>query len=137
LLPFENYKSSANYSATFFCGTRCVLMLTKYGSGYILGDFLHILIRTPRRRRRGAAKFKAGLVLGAINVILACSLACILLSVEAASDDFWLASQNFSTHYDKTGKKRCLLLLSAGILAKNLCFVSRRVYIGSENLIKN
>jgi hypothetical protein len=35
-----NYRRSANYKATFFYSTRYVLILTKHGLGYILGDFL-------------------------------------------------------------------------------------------------
>jgi hypothetical protein len=36
---FENYKSSAHLWGTFSHGTSYVLILTKNGLGYILGDF--------------------------------------------------------------------------------------------------
>jgi hypothetical protein len=38
-LCFENYITSAKFLATFFHGTNTVLILAKYGLGYILGDF--------------------------------------------------------------------------------------------------
>jgi hypothetical protein len=36
---FENYRSNANFGATFFRSTSYVLIGTKHGLGYILGDF--------------------------------------------------------------------------------------------------
>jgi hypothetical protein len=36
----KNYKICANYCHLFSCGTSCVLIWTKNGLGYILGDYL-------------------------------------------------------------------------------------------------
>jgi hypothetical protein len=38
---FKSYISSAKFWATIFHGTTYVLILTKYGLGYFLGDFFH------------------------------------------------------------------------------------------------
>jgi hypothetical protein len=40
---FENYRSGTKV----FCQKTYVLILTKHGLGYILGDSFHKLIRSP------------------------------------------------------------------------------------------
>jgi hypothetical protein len=63
---FENYRNSTNNWATFFRYESCVLIFTRNGMGYILGDFFtnvsgHPVPDQPTFKRRQYAGWPEGI----------------------------------------------------------------------------